>query len=77
MKFLFQIDGEYEIIFEKIEQAAKDDKIGDFNGLRVKKFNRTTLVYKGLIKKYILKCMLLFFIQLCYQWKCPIKNRSW
>ena len=42
MKFLFQIDGEYEIIFEKIEQAAKDDKVASFNGLRVKKFNRTT-----------------------------------
>ena len=31
----------YEIILERIENAFKDDKFVTFEGLRVKKFNRT------------------------------------
>ena len=37
----------HEIILERVETAfGKDDKVLVYDGLRVKKFNRTRLVYK-------------------------------
>ena len=45
IKYVFQINAAYEVIFEKIEASSLDeDKVLAFDGLRIKKFNRTRFI---------------------------------